>query len=95
MLRLSANRVRNSSLNSQAQALLERLALAPIEKPGCDQPEDLPGRSALSRYLDSRYRGSGPQPSRTKAKSFMASRALRKIWVLPGLTSETHCSNWS
>jgi len=73
MLRLSTNRIRNSSLNPQAQALLECLALALREKPGCENPNDLPGWSALIRYLGSNYSGLGPQPSRAKAESFMAS----------------------
>lgn len=73
MLRLSTNRIRNSSLNPQAQALLECLALALREKPGSENPNDLPGWSALIRYLGSNYSGLGPQPSRAKAESFMAS----------------------
>jgi hypothetical protein len=73
MLRLSGHRVRNSSLNPQAQALLGHLALALREKPGCENPQDLPGWSTLTRYLDSSHSGNGPQPSRAKVERFMAS----------------------
>lgn len=89
LLRIRGQQFRNPSLNSQAQRLLERLALEMGERYGHQNREDLPGWSLLINYLDSHYSGPGILPHRHQVQRFMASiqaenEAVAREWFDDG-----------